>query len=174
MQKILFLLTFIFLSFIFQCTAFASSNFVTDYYVTYNIQPNGLTQAIFDITLTNANSQYYASSYGIQLGFKDVQNISASDEEGIIQPVVTKNENGQNINLAFNEKVVGIGNKLKFRMSFTTSDVVQKNGKIWQIDIPGLSNQEDFKFFDVNINVPGFLKNPVFIKPNVVELDSNN
>lgn len=172
MKRILFFFALFFL--IFQNRSFASENFSTDYSVIYNIQSNATAHVVFDITLTNATSQYYASSYSIQVGFKNIQNIRASDEDGQITPIVVKNENGQKIDISFNKKIVGLDNKLNFQLSFDTSEVVQKNGKIWQIDIPGLSNQENFKTFNVSIKAPSFLKNPVYVKPRINNLYANN
>lgn len=153
---------------------FASSNFATDYYVTYTVRDDASTHVAFDVALTNRTSDYYASSYNIQLGFKNIYNLNAYDPDGQITPTTTKNEDGENIGLTFNKKVVGIDNKLNFKLSFDTPDVAQKNGEIWQINIPGLSAQNDFNSFTVSIKAPSFLKNPTYIKPNIKVLDATN
>ena len=174
MKKIIFILSFIFLYLLNIHVALASSNFATDYYVTYKVGNDTSTHVVFDVTLANKTSDYYASSYSIQLGFKNIYNLNAYDSDGAITPTITKNDEGKNIGLVFNKKVVGIDNKLNFKLSFDTSDVAQKNGEIWQINIPGISSQNDFNSFTVSINVPSFLKNPAYIKPNIKSLDDNN
>ena len=174
MKKIIFILSFIFLYLLNIHVTFASSNFATDYYVTYNVGNDTSTHVVFDVTLTNKTSDYYASSYNIQLGFKNIYNLNASDPDGPIAPTIAKNDEGQNIALTFNKKVVGIDNKLNFKLSFDTNEVAQKNGKIWRIDIPGLSNQNDFNSFNVGIKIPSFLKNPVYIKPDIKDVDKQN
>ena len=174
MKKIIFILSFIVLYLLNIHLAFASSNFATDYYVTYKVGNDTSTHVVFDVTLTNRTSDYYASSYSIQLGFENIYNLNAYDSDGSITPTITKNDEGKNIGLIFNKKVVGIENKLNFKLSFDTPDVAQKNGEIWQINIPGISSQNDFNSFTVSINVPSFLKNPVYIKPNIKSLDENN
>jgi len=173
-KKIIFILSFIFLYLLNIHVALASSNFATDYYVTYKVGNDTSTHVVFDVTLANKTSDYYASSYSIQLGFKNIYNLNAYDSDGAITPTITKNDEGKNIGLVFNKKVVGIDNKLNFKLSFDTSDVAQKNGEIWQINIPGISSQNDFNSFTVSINVPSFLKNPAYIKPNIKSLDDNN
>lgn len=174
MKKNIVCLIFFLLNFLFVSTAFASSNFTTDYNVTYTVKNDASTHVDFDITLTNKTSQYYASSYNVQIGFKNIDNLTAYDPDGPITPTITKNNNAENIELTFNKKVVGIDNKLNFKLSFDTTDVAQKNGKIWQIDIPGLSSQNDFNSFNVSVKVPIFLKNPVYIKPNIKGLGGDN
>lgn len=176
MKKIIVKLCLIFflLNFLSAHPTFASSNFTTDYNITYTVRDDALTHVVFDITLTNKTSEYYASSYNVQLGFKNIQNLSANDPDGPLTPGIAKNDNEESITLNFNKKVVGIGNKLNFRLSFDTTDVAQKNGKIWQIDIPGLSSQNDFNSFNVSVKVPSFLKNPSYIKPDIEGLNTRN
>lgn len=147
-------------------TAYAQ-NFATDYNVTYQVSENTKTNVIFDVTLTNESEQYYASSYSIQVSFSDIQNIKASDSQGPITPTVVKSGKGNNIKLTFNDKITGIGNKLNFKLSFQTGEIAQNLGSVWEVNIPGLSNQSDFSSFNVNVLYPSFLGRPTFIKPNV-------
>lgn len=164
-----FLFYFIFLPLI--SPVFAESNFTTDYSVTYNVLENALTRVTFDITLTNKTSQYYASSYSIQVGFKNVENIQALDPDGKIIPTVTKNGDENNIEITFNKKAVGLGLQLPFTISFDTKDIAQKSGKIWDINIPGLTKQIEYNSFNVKVIVPKFLGSPSYIKPNIGEFN---
>lgn len=152
----------------------ASENFITDYKVTYNVLENALTHVIFDVMLTNQTSQYYASSYSIDVGFKDIKNVAARDSNGIILTKVTKNNDGNNIELVFKSKTVGIKNKLQFSVSFDTPDIAQKSGKIWDINIPGLSHQNEFHSFNVSVAIPKTLGSPSYIKPDTGVLNENN
>jgi len=167
LMKKLFVIFLIFLSFIFSPThVFAEGNFATDYNVTYNVMDNALTHVTFDITLTNTTSQYYASSYGIQVGFKDVENVLARDGTGKITPEISKNADGNSINLSFNDRIVGLNSKLNFSISLDTKDIVQRSGNIWDINIPGLAQQNIYNSFNVKVIVPKYLENPSYIKPD--------
>lgn len=146
--------------------AFAS-NFLTDYSVSYAVYDNANTRVSVNVILTNTTAEYYASSYDIRVGFKDIQNVSASDPDGPITPKITKNSNGEDIALDFNKKVVGNGNKLNFNLSFDTAEVAQSNGSVWEVNIPGLSNQSDFSSFNISVSYPDFLGKPASIKPDV-------
>lgn len=154
--------------------SFASSNFATDYNVKYAIQSDTITHVDFDISLTNKTSQYYASSYTIQVGFKDIKNLKASDPDGIITPNIIKDSKGvRSIEVVFNKKVVGVDNKLNFNMSFDTLDVAQKLGNNWEINIPGINLENDFQSFNVNVEVPSFLGNPAYLKPDISTINGN-
>ncbi len=153
---------------------FAESNFVTDYNVTYNVLEDSLTHVTFDVTLTNKTSQYYASSYSIQVGFKDIENILARDNIGKITSQTSKNNDGNNIEITFNDRIVGLGKKLNFSISFDTRDIAQKSGKIWDINIPGLSEQKAYNSFNVTVIVPKFLGSPSYVKPDSGKSYGNN
>ncbi len=125
MKKILFLFFFVLFYLFFNTTSYASENFSTDYNVTYNVGQNSSTHVLINASLKNLTDKYYAPSYSIQLGFKDIKNLSASDEEGAISPKVETGESGSTITLTFNKQVVGLNNKLNFNVSFDTSEVAQ-------------------------------------------------
>ncbi len=168
-----FLLIIFSFLFLFTSKSFAASNFDTDYKVTYTVSANAITRVDFSVTLTNKTAQYYASSYSIQIGFKSISNVNAYDPDGSIAPNLKSDANGQNIELTFNKKVVGLGNKLNFNLSFDTPEIAQKIGKIWEIDIPGLAKQSDFQNFNVRVNVPSSLGSPTYIKPPIPITNGN-
>lgn len=163
--KLPILLLLVLSFFSFPSLAFATANFTTDYHVTYNVDQNGTTHAVIDGTLTNTSSQYYASSYKMQVGFETITNVKATDPNGPINPVVTKVSDGYTIDMTFNKKAVGLGDKLPFTLTFDTPAVAKRYGKIWEINIPGLSNPADFSSFTVQINVPPSFGQPRYIKP---------
>ena len=175
MKKALIIFSFFIYFFYFSLSSvFAQTNFKTDYNVAYNVLENALTHVTFDVTLTNQTSQYYASSYAIQVGFENIENVLASDSQGKIVPKVTKNNDGNNIELTFNDRVVGLDKKLTFKISFDTKDIAQKSGKIWDINIPGLAKQIEYNSFNVKVIVPKFLGNPSYIKPDIGKFDGAN
>lgn len=172
MKKIILFLFLLFLILPFR--TFADSNFTTDYNVTYNVLENALTHVTFDISLTNKTSQYYASSYGIQVGFKNIENILSRDSGGKITPQVTKNDDGSSISVVFNDSVVGLDKKFSFSISFDTRDIAQQSGKIWNINIPGLNEQKVYNSFNVNVIVPKFLGTPSYVKPDSGKVVGNS
>lgn len=173
-KQLLFLLIFLFSLFIPQTVNATSSNFSTDYNVTYNVLENALTHVTFDIALTNKTSQYYASSYSIQVGFRDINNVLVRDNAGKITPQVTKNEDGNNIEINFNDRVVGLDKENNLSISFDVKDIVRKSEKIWNINIPGLAKQAEYNSFNVNVVVPKFLGKPSYIKPDIGRIEENS
>mgnify|MGYP001564959298 CR=1 FL=1 len=130
-------------------SAQAAGNFSTDYHVLYQAAENGITHSVLNVSLTNTSSEYYASSYKVQLGFDKITNIQAFDPDGPINPIVEKNADGYTLTLNFNQKVVGLNKKLNFTLSFDTPDVAKQTGDIWEINIPGIANPDEFNSFTV-------------------------
>ncbi len=169
MRKLLFYVLVVLFSFsFFPQRAFADSNFTTDFNVTYTISSNANTQVSIDISLTNLTTNYYASAYSVDVGFQDIKNVRARDSDGAIVPKVTKSDTGSKIDLNFNKRSVGYRVKQNFNLSFDTSEVAQKYGNVWDINIPGISNQSDFSSFNASVIYPEYLGNPAFIKPSPV------
>ncbi len=167
MKKIFLIGAIVFLFFsVFSKHIQASENFTISADVIYTININGVTNVNLNVNLTNKSANSYASSYKIQLGFSDIKNIRANDPDGLINPVVTKTSEGNNIELSFNKRVVGEGAILNFNLQFDTDDVAKKQGSIWEINIPGLSNQSDFSNFTVHVKTPQTFGKPSYVKPD--------
>ncbi len=144
----------------------ASSNFTTDYHVTYTAADDGITHALLDITLTNTTSDLYASSYKMHLGFDEISNVKINDAGGPIQPVIEKTADGYIIGITFNKKSVGLNSKQPFTIAFDTPGIAKKYGQIWEINIPGISNPDEFKSFIVEVKTPASFGKPSYTKPN--------
>lgn len=173
MQKALTVLIIItFFIFLIPSYVFAESNFITNYNITYKILENAITNVAFDISLTNKTSQYYASSYGVQVGFKNIENVLAKDGNGIINPKLLKNNDGYEIQLTFTKAVTGQNKNNRIFISFDTPDIAQKSRNIWNINIPGLTRQNEFHTFNVNVIVPTSLGKPSYIKPFLRNMDN--
>ncbi|MEK7573803.1 MAG: transglutaminase-like domain-containing protein [Patescibacteria group bacterium] len=168
MRKIFFFILFVFilLSF-FSPNAEAASDFSTNYNVRYQVSNNQNTHVQLSVSLSNKTDNYYASSYKIHVGFNDIRNVKAADGEGNILTGITKGSDDQIISVTFNQKIVGLNNKLNFTISFDTPEVARHLGKIWEINIPGLNSESDISDFNVQVLVPQSFGNPSFIKPNV-------
>ncbi|HSW88373.1 MAG TPA: transglutaminase family protein [Candidatus Saccharimonadales bacterium] len=165
MKKLLLILLFLVSIFVFNPKqSFAQSSTETAYNVTYSVNQTGMTHANFAVSLKNTTSDYYVSSYALQVGFNDIENVQASDGK-VIVPTVKKNKDGYLISLHFNKQIVGVGKLLQFTLSFDTPDVAQKTGQIWEINIPGIGKQANFSDFGVHVTVPPSFGKARFIKP---------
>ena len=146
---------------------FAENKFSTSLNAVYAVQTTGITHASFTVALKNLTDRYYPTSYSLQLGFSDISNIRASDNNGTISPVLKNTSKGQEVTFGLNHKAIGLGATETIQFSFDTANVASHNGTIWEVNIPGLLRSDQFDNFIVNITVPPSFGQPVFVKPNV-------
>lgn len=145
--------------------AFANNNFQTSYDVTYAVQENGLTKATYLITLTNATSKFFASSYTLNLGFSDIQNLAIGDNKEQIDPKIEKTKEGTKIIIPFTKKVVGKGKSTSVTVVFETRDIAKKLGKVWEVNTPAFADQSKAKNIFVLVTVPRSFDTPLYVKP---------
>jgi len=161
------------LIFLLPIKSFASTNFSTDYNVSYTVRENATTRVNLNVVITNLTSQYFTPSYSIRAGFKNINNLNVFDEDGPLIPTVAQKEGG-NIEVTFNKRVVGQGNKHTLNISFDTDEVAQNLGNVWEINIPGISNKNDFTTFNTTVFYPSALGKPSYIKPNISPTTGTN
>lgn len=148
------------------CTpAFAEDKFQSTVNVVYAVKESGVTHATTSVVIINKTANYYVSSYTLKLGFENIDNVKASDNNGSIVPVIRKTDSGQEITLKLNSVVYGLNSQLPFTLSFDTTDIATKNGSIWEVNIPGVASQNEFSDFTVNVQVPPSFGKPTYIKP---------
>jgi transglutaminase-like putative cysteine protease len=169
MKKVL-LAVLLFLSFalILPQKTHADSNFTTDYDTTYTINSNAQTRVSINATLTNLTDNYYASAYAIQVGFADIKNVVAYDSMGSINPKITKDAKGSTITVSFNDHSVGLNSKLVFTVAFDTNEIAENLNNTWNVNIPGIANQQDFSSFNSTVIYPANLGDPTYIKPTLL------
>ncbi|MBI5044354.1 MAG: transglutaminase family protein [Candidatus Levybacteria bacterium] len=165
MKKIL-IAFLVFLSILFLTpSVFAADYFTRDYHVLYQVNDEGKTSVTVNVRLTNTTSDYYASSDTITVGFRDIENVLAKDPDGAISPIVKQTDEGTSIEVPFHKKAVGKGKFLDFSVSFDTGDIAEHAGKIWEVNIPGIANADEFASFNVEAKIPNSFGVPTFIKP---------
>lgn len=168
MKKILFafifLLWFLLFGFIFIVPAFAEGEFSTRYNIIYDVDQSG-TSVIYEVNVINLTTRYYVSQYDLIVPSTKIQEIKASDRKGQIIPKVNQEENSTRIHLVFNDKVVGIGNVLAFSLSYRSTEIAQKNGRIWEINLPQKTDNPEIIEYNVHLKVPQSFGEPAYLFP---------
>jgi transglutaminase-like putative cysteine protease len=132
----------------------AVGEFQADYDVTYAVSPTGTTVVTQNVTLTNNETNLYPQKYSILIDSQKIRNVIAYDNGGIVSAQIQQQDGKTDITLPFNEHVVGLGKQLKFSLRYEDADIAQKNGSIWEINIPGVTNDPDLATYFVTLSVP--------------------
>lgn len=160
---------FLFL-FIFSSSVSATEEFETNYNVNYQVLTSGKARVTQEISLTNKFSHIYATQYSFILKGEAPENIEAFDEEGPLKTEIKEREKGETvIILTFNKQVVGKGKTLKFNLNFVAPRVAEKKGKIWEINLPRLGEEEKIDNYILTLIVPKEFGKPSYIKPSPEE-----
>lgn len=144
----------------------ADGEFRSDVNVDYKIAPTGLTTVINTITLTNAVTDLYATSYTLSLENLNPKNIQAFDLNNSLPFSENKVGGRDDITVNFPDAVVGKGNSRTFTLSFDENSFAVKTGEIWEIQIPRIASNQTYNSYNVNIFVPTSFGKEAYISPN--------
>lgn len=145
--------------------AFAVGEFKAEYDVLYSISETGKTSVRQSVTLTNLRSNLYAKQYSILIDSEKIKNVTATDGLGSIHPDVALKDGRTEILLTFNEQIVGLGNHLKFTLYYENEEITSRNGRIWEINIPGVVDDPDITAYFVSLEVPKSFGSPAYLTP---------
>jgi len=170
-RRLFFFLTFLGF-FTLTTSAFGKEEFEVNYNTTYEVLTSGKTQVIQEVSLKNKLSNVYATQYSLIIKGGKIDNIQANDGEGPLKTEIKKVGQETIINLTFNQQVVGTGKTLNFTLRYDALDLAQKNGQIWEINIPKLGEKEEIDNYTLFLKVPKSFGQANFIKPPPVESNS--
>lgn len=165
-KKILLFLALSFLFFLVPSKIFANSQFDISADSTYSISEGGVTKVTQDVAITNKTEFYFTPSYTLKVGFSDVSQIEAYNQDGTIPATFDASDpENKSIKLTFPKRYAGLNKSNEFTVKFVTHDIAVKKGNIWEVTIPGLDERTDFSSYEVRVNVPKSFGQSLISKP---------
>jgi transglutaminase-like putative cysteine protease len=144
----------------------AQNEFSVDANVTYSVQETGKTVVTHAIMLENNISTVYATTYTLSLENIDVANVKAFSDKGDSFPVeISKDGGNTNIKVSFPDTVVGKGVQRNFSITYENSSFAVRTGEVWEISIPRLGDQTNFRNYQLTLNVPKSFGLEAYISP---------
>lgn len=132
---------------------------------TYTITEKGITSVKQKIRIKNNTEFIFTPSYDFTIGLTDLANIKISNKEGAIPFTVHEKDHTTTLEIAFQKRIIGVDKVNEFTVVFESKSIARKNGGIWQVYIPGLSNPDEFSSYEIFIRPPTSFGNPSVIKP---------
>lgn len=165
--RYIFLLFLSLVSFFFssKTTALAQGEFKTNYNILYEILPEGKTQVVQSVQLTNQKTNYYPTEFEISLGKIEIDDVKAYDNQGLLNLRVIKKDDTTLVKVFFTQKVVGLGKSLNWTLYYTTSDLVTQNGLIKEVSLPRLKPDQDTENYNIQVKPPSSYGKALYIKP---------
>lgn len=145
--------------------AVAAGEFTANYDVSYAIAPTGVTIVTQTVALENRQTNLYPKQYTILLDTLNVKNIIARDDGGTVTPAITQTDGKTEILLTFNKQIVGLGKVTQFTLRYENLDIAAKNGSIWEVNIPGITDDPDLGSYNVTIQTPPTFGAISYLKP---------
>lgn len=137
----------------------------TSYNLNYDISESGTTQVEIRINLFNPNQDVYISDYTLFINESDLKNVQARDGGGLLKPIINKTPDGTEINLKVNQKVVGVEKPLSLLLNYESLNIAKKNGRVWEVILPKIGQENKLQDFEVNLNVPLSFGEQIFVSP---------
>ncbi len=148
--------------------------FSSSYDVIYEVDSNGITTVTEKINLKNLTDQYYASQFKLIIGATSVFDVKASDGGGQMQVSLDQKDTATEINVKFNQQVVGLNKLLPWTLSFKSKDFAERIGKVWEVRSPRVSSVGDLESYNLVITVPSDFGEPTSITPAPKNQTSNS
>jgi transglutaminase-like putative cysteine protease len=173
-------LVIVFLAFIFiiQQPAHAQTkeHFYTSLTTTYSVDLSGITRVEHAFEIRNLTPEYYISKYGLTLNSSNVSNIRVITNGQIIDPNITQKNGSTEIEIEFDDKLVGKDKVRRFNITYLNPQIAQVNGQVLEAHIPAMSSEEDYNQHQVILVTPLRFGRPTRISPENYEMkiDNNN
>ncbi len=146
-------------------TSLKAADFIADYDTQYAVSPSGTTIVTQNITLTNKQSNLYPKQYAISIESDKIHNVIAYDKKGVITPKITQGGGKTQIVVLFNEQVVGLDKQLNFSLRYENGDIAEQLGNIWEIKIPGITEDETLGEYNVSLQTPSSFPPNAYMTP---------
>ena len=153
---------------------FASGEFNTDFDVTYEVKETGVTEVTNKITLTNVFSNMYATSYSIVLDSINPTNVKAYGLNSAYPTRIIKEGDKTTIKIDFPDTVVGKDKSRTFYVSFDETTFAVRTGEVWEISIPGISEEATFNSYYLRLLIPEKLGQEAYISPSPRQKSNQN
>lgn len=154
-----------------QVNATNQPDFKTHIHSTYVVNDLGSTTVSHDFTITNLTPSRYISKYAIQTSYPVLTNVTVTNNNKDIEANVVSHNNVTSIAAEFPDQVVGQSKQRIFTISYQTPDIAIIAGKVLEINIPRLSQQNENTTHDVEIITPKKFGSPIRMNPSRYQLN---
>lgn len=166
MRKFALFVIFFVLCFKFLVSCVLAKDFSSFYKTTYEFLPSGEASVSQEISIVNLSPDLYVSEYTLSTVGGEISKIEAFDKIGPLKIESQIKEKSTIITLIFNERVVGKEKVLSFILKYKVNGLAKKEGNIWQINIPRLSNLHPVDDYQLILKIPLVFGKIAFVNPS--------
>lgn len=151
---------------VFPVPANAAGEFSTSYNITYSVSEDGTTEVTENIILKNLTDKFFPSSFSVTLPGTEVTEIIATDKQGNLETQTTRDGPNTKVTISFsNQQVIGVNKEYPWTLKFKDRGIARNLGKVWNVNIPKISQQTQVENLTLTLSVPTSFDDPDFISP---------
>ena len=143
----------------------ADDEFLVDSNINYEIEESGITHVNQNIIIENLRSDLYATSWTIELNSIDAKNIKSFQDNHEFEVEVNDDSEKVTVKVLFDDPIVGKGKSRNFNIAFDVDGLAVRTGEIWEISIPRLSEESNFRNYSLSLAIPFVLGEEAYISP---------
>lgn len=144
----------------------AANEFSTSYDIQYSVSEDGNTQVTENIKLKNLTDKFFPSSFSVTLPGTDVSEITATDKQGQLEVQTNQDSGNTKVTINFsNTQIIGLNKEYAWTLTFKDRSIARNLGKVWNINIPKISQQTQVDALELTLSVPTSFSDPDFISP---------
>lgn len=139
--------------------------FVTNYDVNYLVEPTGLANITQNISIENLERDVVATNYTLTIRKMNISSVSADSPRGGVQVEEVREKDKTDINLTFENTVIGQGRRNEFSIKYATQDIASKTGGVWNVNIPRVNLLDNTQNYLVTLTIPKAFGPEIFVSP---------
>lgn len=149
------------------------NRFYTSLVSTYTVDNTGNTRVEHVFQIKNNTPEYFINQYSMKLSTDAITNISVSSQDQAINPKITQDNTGTNIEIEFPDKVVGKDKTRQFRISYQNPVMSEVTGQVLETYIPAMNSNGAYDEHKVILATPITYGYPTRIKPDNYTIKQN-
>lgn len=166
MKKFLILVFLSLILIILPHQAKAANEFSTNYDISYLVNEDGSTDVTENIRLKNLTDKFFPSSFSINLPGTEISGIEASDLQGKLDIAVATESANTKVTVNFsNQQIIGLNKEYAWVLKFKDRGIASSLGKVWNINLPKISQQTQVENLSLSLLVPSSFGDPDYISP---------
>lgn len=154
--------------FLFPSKVRAAEEFFTDTNTIYSVSDSGVTRVTNNVTLENKFSTVYATAYSLSLSGTNPLSVKAFENGKELSVSIQTNDDRTDITVSFDDALVGKGKSRNFVIEYEVDSVAVRTGKVWEVSIPRLLSPENYRKYQLVLEVPLSFGQLAFASPDPV------
>lgn len=125
-----------------------------------------MTDVTENIKLKNLTDKFFPSSFSVSLPGTEVSEITASDAQGQLEVNANQEGSSTKVTVKFsNQQIIGLNKEYAWSLKFKDKSIARSLGKVWNVNLPKISQQTQVENLNLNLSVPTSFGDPDFISP---------